>query len=194
QPMQTMTTVGGPTVAVAQADSVGQPDGIGRRATTAPPSPTVAAPDRAPTAASQPVQRPGDQEYVFVVNEIAGSVSIAPVGTDPLRGAWSPLQVGDRIGQGMVVRLDMKSRAKLVGHPDDPPTVMLLEPGTVIAFSELAVRNGRQHARLALGVGAVKAGVAESGDVRSDMEITTPSATLSKRGTDIFRVEYMNGR
>jgi hypothetical protein len=189
QPMQTMTTVGGP-----------QPVQLAQANTTSDSAPSNLAPasNAAPrVVSSQPAQLPGDQEYVFVVNEVEGKVWIAPIGTDALGidGAkWVPLRVGDRIGRGSVVRSDFKAKAKLVGVPADPPTVMLIESGTVLAFEEMVVRNNRQQVRMSLGVGAVKAGVAESGDVRSDMEIRMPTGTLSKKGTDIFRLEYQNGR
>ena len=187
QKMQTMTTVGGsaPVVQLAQADTMNNsvPTNLAPAANPAP-----------RTASTQPAQLPGDQEYVFIVNEFEGNVSTAPLGTDALSSNWMPVQVGDRIGRGMVIRTSLKSKVKLVGVPADPPTVMLIEPGTVLAFEDMVVRNSRQQVRMSLSVGAIKAGVAESGDVRSDMEIRTPTGTLSKKGTDIFRLEYQNGR
>jgi hypothetical protein len=65
----------------------------------------------------------------------------------------------------------------------------------LIGISELKLDDveGVAKSRLKLAYGAVRAGVME-GTTRSDMEIESPVATLSKRGTDIFRMEYHNGR
>lgn len=194
QKMQTMTTVGSPKPVLLaqanQANSTMQPGAAGGTANLAP-----AGANTTRVAASQPV---GQGTQFLVAQEVAGRVLVAPINADPFGGAaagWKRLRVGDRLGTGQKIRTCVPGgRVKLVFEPAEPPTVMAIESGSVLAIEELALNNGVSRARLALGVGAVKAGVAESGDTRSDMEITTPTGTLSKKGTDIFRVEYQNGR
>jgi hypothetical protein len=73
--------------------------------------------------------------------------------------------------------------------------VLLFEQGTLVGVTDLYLDKDQSVAksRVKLAYGAVRAGVAE-GTTRSDMEIESPVATLSKKGTDIFRFEYRNGR
>ncbi len=163
--------------------------------TTAPVGPQ-AAPAPAPQD-TQPASQPGVDELVYEVNA-ARRARWAPIGTDPTNeAAWKPIRQGDLLRAGSVIQTKMHGTVKLVQRPADPPTVMLIEGGTTIQIDELhyraegAGRAARSH--VSLKVGAVRAGVAE-GRVRSDMLITSPSAQLSKRGTDIFRFEYANGR
>ncbi len=145
-------------------------------------------------ATTQPLAAPGEG-LVYEVHAVSGKVLVAPIGMDPVKDAaqWRQVQVGEALGQGQQIRTLIRSSVKLVARPADPPTVILLESTSRMTIEQLAIREGQAVARLGLGYGAVRAGVAE-GQTRSDMEIATPSAVLSKRGTDIFRVEYMNGR
>jgi len=149
-----------------------------------------------PTApASAPASRPiGEGELYYEVIAVQPKVRIAPLGTDPVTGTeWRPVKVGDRISAGQQISTSLRSTVKLVARPANPPTVILIENATLLGVSELAQLGDSSKSRLELGYGAVRAGVAE-GQVRSDMEIRCPVATLSKRGTDIFRFEYVNGQ
>lgn len=154
-------------------------------------TPTVATAPAATT--SQP--QPGDGSLVYEVVEIAGKPLVGPIGTNILKdyAQWRPIQVGEALGRGQQIHAPARAKVKMVARPADPPTVILVEPGSMVAIEDLAIRNGAAVSRLGLGYGAVRAGVAE-GQVRSDMEIASPQAVLSKRGTDIFRLEYVNGR
>jgi hypothetical protein len=142
---------------------------------------------------------PTDQEGTlrYEVSELSGKVRYAPIGTDPkLDAGWTPVQVGDRFGAGIQIFIPaVRGRVKLTARPADPPTVIMLEQGTLVGITDLYLdkTQGVAKSRVKLAYGAVRAGVAE-GATRSDMEIESPVATLSKRGTDIFRFEYRNGR
>ncbi|HVP11874.1 MAG TPA: hypothetical protein VMV94_11900 [Phycisphaerae bacterium] len=133
----------------------------------------------------------------YQVTELTGKVRYAPIGTDPkLDVGWTQAAVGDLLGAGLQIYVPaMRARVKLTARPADPPTVILIEQGTLVGISELHLDKTQNVAksRVKLAYGAVRAGVAE-GTTRSDMEIESPVATLSKRGTDIFRFEYRNGR
>ncbi len=144
-------------------------------------------------AATQPNAKAGQSQVIFEVVELQGSPVVGPVGLKIGKDGWTPLKLRDRLGAGDVVFTSLRSKVKLAALPAKPPTVMMLESGTLLNIEEAAIVNGVAKVRLGLGYGAVRAGVAE-GQVRSDMEITCPVATLSKKGTDIFRFEYDNGR
>ncbi len=137
----------------------------------------------------------GDLRYE--VTAVTGNVRFAPIGADPLQDTgWQKVSVGDQLGAGMQIHVPaIRAGLKLTAKPSEPPTVILIERGTLIGISELHLdrQQGTARSRVKLAYGAIRAGVAE-GATRSDMEIESPVATLSKRGTDIFRFEYRNGR
>ncbi|OWY70040.1 hypothetical protein B7486_17190 [cyanobacterium TDX16] len=138
-------------------------------------------------AASQPAVKTG--ELVYEVVEVGGKVAVSPTGTDAqMKEGWTPVAKGQTIGAGQQLRVPTRSRIKMVARPADPPTVILIEQMTLINIGELAMMDGAAHSRIQIQYGAIKAGVAE-GTSRSDMEIEAPTATLSKKGTDIFGFE-----
>ncbi|MCA9254881.1 MAG: hypothetical protein KDA33_04555 [Phycisphaerales bacterium] len=197
--MQPMTTVpSSQGVQVAQATT--------SRNIVAQDTPTGVAGDRANLASngtttaratSQPATAAGETPMYYVVQDVDGRPMYSSVSTDATSAGdanWKVIRIGDRLGSGVKILVPARSALKLVLEPSSPPMVMALTSGTQLAIEDLALRNGVAVARLALGVGAVKAGVAESGEIRSNMTISTPTGTLSKKGTDIFMVEYQNGR
>jgi len=137
------------------------------------------------------------EQLRYEVTAVSGNVRFAPLGTDPLQDAgWQKVNVGDKLGAGVQIHVPaIRASLKLTARPSEPPTVILIERGTLIGITELHLekQQGVAKSRVKLAYGAVRAGVAE-GATRSDMEIESPVATLSKRGTDIFRFEYRNGR
>lgn len=144
-----------------------------------------------------PVKADAADELRYEVTAVTGNVRFAPIGTDPLQDAgWQKARVGDLLGAGLQIHVPaVRSNVKLTARPSEPPTVILIERGTLVGVTELHLdkQQGVAKSRVKLAYGAVRAGVAE-GATRSDMEIESPVATLSKRGTDIFRFEYRNGR
>lgn len=147
--------------------------------------------------ASQPSPakiEPGTLSYEVVAVE--GKVRVGPDTDTTLNingPGWFTPKKGDRLGAGLQLRVPLRGRVKLSAVPADPPTVILVESMSNISISELAFKNGVATSRIKLGYGAIRAGVVESG-TRSDMEIEAPTATLSKKGTDIFRFEYHDNR
>lgn len=132
----------------------------------------------------------------YQIVEIAGKPRVAAIGADPKSDAgWNEIKVGDYLVAGQQVRTSMRDKVKLIAVPSEPPTVMLIKPFTNVQISDLEFRNGEQgteaYSRMQIGYGAVRAGVAE-GATRSNMEIATPGATLSKKGTDFFEVHYFS--
>lgn len=125
-----------------------------------------------------------------------GKASVAAIGADPASDAgWRAIKVGEYLSAGQQVRTGARQVVQLVAVPSDPPTVIQIEKMSHVQISDLEFRNGDQgkeaYSRMQIGYGAVRAGVAE-GATRSNMEIASPGATLSKKGTDIFRFWYYN--
>jgi hypothetical protein len=118
-----------------------------------------------------------------------GNVRVGPAGTDPKMAAgWQSLKRGDSLRAGQAVHVPFRGKLKLIARPADPPTVLLFDSGSLVQISELSHQGGVSRSRIELGYGQIKAGVAE-GATRSDLEIQSPAATLSKKGTDIFGIE-----
>lgn len=138
--------------------------------------------------------QPAAAELKYQVYAVKGRVSTAAIGVDPkLRDGWRPVKRGEYLTSGQQIRVSLRSAVKLVAVPADPPTVIMIEKVSLISISELRFENNAAKSRIGLAYGAIRVGVVE-GTVRSDMEIQCPVAVLSKKGTEIFRMEYRNGR
>ncbi len=149
-------------------------------------------------AAPQPQPQPV-ATMNYEVSELVGVVRVSPIGLDPMKEeGWRRVKRGELLSAGSQISTGIRSRIRLAARPAEPPTVVMLESMTLLSIDELALlkQDGQptHRVRFGLAYGAVRAGVAET-EVRSDMEIHAPGATLSKRGTDIFRFEYnLDGR
>ncbi|QDV89986.1 hypothetical protein RAS2_10620 [Phycisphaerae bacterium RAS2] len=154
------------------------------------PSPQSTWADTPASGPAAPVVNQGDGTLVYEAVEVQGNVRVAPTGTDPkVRAGWDSLKTGDTIKAGQQISVGIRSKVKLVARPADPPTVLLFDRLSLVNISELQIKDGAARSRIQLAHGAVRAGVAE-GSTRSDMEIEAPVAVLSKKGTDIFQIEY----
>jgi len=155
------------------------------------------APEIRPAAASQeqPDSRPvADGSLRYEVIAVQGKVRAGNMDADPLSDAgWFTPRKGDMLGAGLQINVPLRGGIKLVARPAEPPTVISIEGGSLLSIADLHLREGVATSRIKLAYGAIRAGVAEGG-TRSDMEIEAPTATLSKKGTDIFRLEHHNGR
>jgi hypothetical protein len=136
-----------------------------------------------------------DTTLRYEVHDLEGKVRYGDAATcDPLKSeGWTLARKGDLLGPGIIIQVPFRSKLKLFARPAEPPTVMLFESGSLVMISDLYLKDGVATSRIQLGYGAIRAGVAEGG-TRSDMQIESPVATLSKRGTDIFRFECHNGK
>ncbi len=143
----------------------------------------------APVAAqSQPVEK-----LTATCIKVKGRVQWAPVGTQSTdTQAWKPVRVGGEYTQGMQIRTGLRSEA-LLKFGDD--TAVLIGRSTLAAIGAFYRSADTKTTRLGLDYGTVRAGVAEGG-LRSDFQIDSPVATLSKRGTWNFSlwVERGTGR
>lgn len=133
--------------------------------------------------------RAEDQPMTFQVYRLDGKVRAAKVGTDPTSAkGWNYLKVGDQVSSGMMVDVPLRSSVQFVQQPSDPPTIVMLESSTLASFDEIRRKEGVAFNRLSVARGAIRAGVVEEGSAKSDLEIRSPNATLSKRGTYGFRL------
>lgn len=109
--------------------------------------------------------------------------------------AWTPLKPGDRLSGGVAIHVPIRNAVQLVMVPVEPPTIFQIESGALVSIDEVGRKDNAAVTRLGLAYGAIRAGVVES-ESRSDLEIRSPNATLSKRGTWGFRfwVERGTGR
>lgn len=129
----------------------------------------------------------------FRVLEVRGIAKWGALDLDPKSPVgWKRVQVGDEYGAGIQIATNVRSKVKLVMEPATPPTIVMIESMALASIDELAKRDEMALTRLGLAYGAIRAGVAES-EVRSDLEIRSPVATLSKRGTWDFRLFVESG-
>ncbi len=148
---------------------------IGQSATTQPAS---AVPQ---TQAAGPV----DPMQARVV-KLSGSAQYALVDQAGEIGAWQNAKVGDVLPAGTRIRTRLRSQVVLAFGDD---SVVLIDRATLASIDQFHRSGDTKVVRLGLGHGAIRAGVAET-TLRSDMTIETPTATLSKKGTIDFGIEY----
>lgn len=141
-------------------------------------------PSTLPAAATQPADE--RQSLQARVLKVEGNVSYALVDAGGVQGDWRPARADDLLPAGTRIRTRTRSQL-LLKLGDD--TVVLIERATLASIDQFHRMGDTKVIRLGLGHGAVRGGVAET-ELRSDLTIDTPTATLSKRGTIGFRIEY----
>lgn len=133
--------------------------------------------------------RAEDQPMTFQVYKLDGTVRVSKIGTSPTSSTgWTSLKVGDHVGAGTQINVPLRSSIQLIQQPSDPPTIVMIESSTFASFDDLRMKDGKAITRLSIDRGAIRAGVVEEGSAKSDLEIRSPNATLSKRGTYGFRL------
>jgi len=120
------------------------------------------------------------------VAKVEGTVQYALATPDGAAGEWKTAQVGDLLPAGAVIRTRLRSKVILTFGDD---TIVLIDRATLASIDQFHRSEDTKRVKLGLGHGAVRAGVAET-TLRSDMTIATPTATLSKKGTIDFGIEY----
>ncbi len=138
-----------------------------------------------------PATRPAGIDAAFEarIEQVWGSVSTARVDAQGVRGEWRPAKDGDLLPAGTWIRTRVRSKVLLTFGDD---TAVLIERATLASIDQFHRAGDAKVIKLGLGHGAVRAGVAET-TLRSDMTIESPIATLSKKGTMVFRFEYLPG-
>lgn len=140
-----------------------------------------------PTPTTHPATAPADAEAASAVAvKVAGDVRTAPTTDAGQPPVWRPVTAGDQLGPGSRVRTGLRS-SLLLQFGDS--TIVKIDRVTLATVAQFYRTAQEQRVKLDLGYGAVRAGVAE-GTLQSDMTIETPVATLTRRGTWNFGVEY----
>lgn len=141
--------------------------------TDPPPSPT--------TPTTQPVA-----ELKAKVVEVSGDVKAAPLGAKVLDAeAWKAVDANDELTSGTQIRTGLRSYVVLLFGDD---TVVSVRRATLASIDQFYRDATTQTIRLGLGYGAVRGGTTE-GELRSDVIVNSPVATLAKRGTEGWEME-----
>lgn len=90
------------------------------------------------------------------------------------------------------IQTGLYSSVKLRFGDEEPETLVTIEAGSTVDLAQASIVKGTKTTRIGLGYGKVRAGVAEGG-IQSDFTVETPNATLSKRGTWNYGIEYERG-
>lgn len=159
----------------------------------------VAAPVAGQPAATQPATQPATTQPATtqpagtalsaVVRKVSGTVVYAAPGKP---GTWKPVRVGDRLASGTRIRTLFRSSVILTFAES---TVVQINPLTSTRITAALVAPAEEKIRIDLQYGEVRAGVAER-QVRTDLTIRSPNATLARRGTEgiSFFSERFTGR
>ncbi len=118
--------------------------------------------------------------------KLSGSAQYARVDEAGETGTWQSAKVGDVLPAGTRLRTRLRSQVVLAFGDD---SVVLIDRATLASIDQFHRSGDTKVVRLGLGHGAIRAGVTET-TLRSDMTIETPTATLSKKGTIDFGIEY----
>lgn len=149
-------------------------------------------------AASQPADTPSvaatqpstvDEPFEATAIKVVGNVSYARANPDGTPGEFKPLREGDRLGAGTIVETRLRSKVMLAFGPD---TVVLIDRVTRANIDQFHRAGDTKKIQLGLGHGLIRAAAVET-TLRSDMTISNPIATLSKRGTLDFGMRYEPG-
>ena len=148
----------------------------------------------APAASTAPAAQAGPVEQLTATCiKAKGRVQWAPIGSGSTDAqVWKPVKLNEKYGAGTQIRTGVRSSA-ILKFGDD--TVVMIGRSTLAAISEYHKTAGKKRTRIGLDYGSVRAGVAET-ELRSDFQIDSPVATLTKRGTWNFGlwVERGTGR
>jgi hypothetical protein len=99
---------------------------------------------------------------------------------------WQPAQQGMKLPVGATICTGVMSRVDLdfEGH-----AVVIIRHPSIVRVDRFLVSDQAVETRLHLKVGSVRAGVVKE-QIASDFKITTPTVTLSTRGTEIADVTH----
>lgn len=154
----------------------------------------LACPIQAQSAATAPTATaPSDIEKLQATCiRVKGKAQYAHVGAKATDAkAWKPLKVGETYGDGIQIRTAFRSSVSFKFGDD---TYVEVGRSTLAALTTLHRSGNKKVTRIGLDYGEVRGGVAETEEgLRSDFEIDSPLATLSKRGTEGFSLYVERG-
>ena len=107
-------------------------------------------------------------------------------------GARKPLAEGDEIGADAIVLTGIGASVLFQIGDEEPYTALVIDSVGKVVLREASTTQDSKRVRVGVGYGRIRAGVAEGG-LKSDFTVESPVATLSKRGTWNFGMEYVRG-
>lgn len=144
-------------------------------------------PEATPTA-SQPTSVTASRELRVRVVRMAGDVTYKTAASPSALKA----KIGDEFSAPTTIQTGQFSSVTLKVGDELPDTLFKIEAGSTVDLSEAAIIDGVKRTRVGLGYGMLRAGVGEGG-AKSEVTVDTPNATLSKRGTWNYGIEYERG-
>jgi hypothetical protein len=130
------------------------------------------------------------QEITAIVTEVVGAVHRAPAGTSPLSNdGWTPVITGEALPQGTLIRTGLRSHVTLAFGET---TYLSMRTATFASIDALYRTATSEVVRIGLGYGTIRGGARE-GELRSDVIVDAPPATLAKIGTDGFEISAEAG-
>lgn len=149
----------------------------------------------APTTSVQTPTSDGAQTKPLsaIVLEVAGSVDWAKAGVSALVDeGWTASKVDDRYESGTQIRTGLRSHVNL---QFGETTTVSIRSATYASIEQFYASAKVENVRVGLGYGTVRGGSSE-GEVKSDVIVDSPVATLAKRGTEGWEIEVepMTGR
>ncbi|MEK6675048.1 MAG: hypothetical protein AABZ47_05260 [Planctomycetota bacterium] len=121
-----------------------------------------------------------------VVTEVKGTVEFAKAGVSVLeKDGWSAVKVDDKLSAGAQIRTGLRSSVTVrFGET----TYMSLRSATHASLDQLYRSANTEVVRVGLGYGTVRGGSTE-GEIRANVIVDSPVATLAKRGTEGWQME-----
>jgi len=117
--------------------------------------------------------------------EVAGKASWAIAGTSPIvADGWTPIAVGDELKPGTLIRTGLRSHVNL---QFGETTTVSIRSASYASIDQFFRNATTETVRIGLGYGTVRGGSSE-GEIRADVAVTAPVATLAKRGTEGWEI------
>lgn len=124
------------------------------------------------------------------VIEVKGRVDWAPAGIPVTQAeGWIPVKLNDRLEPGTQIRTGLRSHVNL---QFGSATFVSIRRATYSSIDQFYKSATTETVRIGLGYGTVRGGSSE-GEVRSDVRVESPAATLVKRGTDGWQMSVEAG-
>ena len=124
------------------------------------------------------------------VIEVKGRVDWAPAGVPVTQAdGWIPVKLNDRLEPGTQIRTGLRSHVNL---QFGSATFVSIRRATYSSIDQFYKSATTETVRIGLGYGTVRGGSSE-GEVRSDVRVESPAATLVKRGTDGWQMSVEAG-
>lgn len=138
-----------------------------------------------PTTPTAPTEETTPAIPSALVIEVAGEAHWAIFGTSPIvADGWTPIAKGDELKPGTLIRTGLRSHVNLQFGETTTVSVRSASYASIDQFFRSA---STETVRIGLGYGTVRGGSSE-GEIRADVEVTAPVATLAKRGTEGWEI------